>query len=113
MKIIDQPIRMDELKGMTGKFFEDMVKAVVDVEKEVIAVDAAMHADLEKLLLEQGSDQSALWGINFYPELEEADFVEFDSMINLRPWQNNRTRGVDDPTLRKRILEIIRKKITR
>jgi hypothetical protein len=77
-----------------------MVKAVVDVEKEIMAVDAELHADEEALLLEKGSRQEDLWGINIYPEMPENERIEFDAMINLRPSQGNRTRGVDAPETR-------------
>ena len=94
---------------MAEKMFGDMVKAVVDVGRGVMVVDAELHADEESALLAQGSKQKDLWGINLYPELgkEHKDFVEFDSMINLRPSQNNRSRSVDDPEIRKAILAII------
>ena len=88
-----------------------MVKAVVDVENEWIAADAELHADLEALLLEQGCKQKNLWGINFYPELQGEDFVEFDSMINIRPSQNNSSRGVDSPEIQKKIMAVIAKRI--
>lgn len=84
-----------------------MVKAVVDIEKKIVAIDAEMHADLEQLLLESNSEQKNLWGINFYPEMTGEDFVEFDSMINVRPSQKNRSRGVDDPEIRKKIIEVV------
>jgi len=100
-----------ELEKMAEKMFGDLVKAVVDVEKELIAVDAELHADLEALLLTNGSQQKNLWGINLYPSLTGSDFVEFDSMINLRPSQGNRSRGVEDPKIQKRILEIVGQKI--
>jgi hypothetical protein len=106
MKIITDEISREELKEMSKKMFGNLVKAVVDIEKGIMAVDADLHADEEALLLENGSAQKDLWGINFYPELEGEDFVEFDSMINLRPAQGNRSRGVDDETMQKKILEI-------
>ena len=87
--------------------FGNFVKAVVDVEKEIMAVDADLHADEESLLLENGSRQEMLWGINFYPELTGDDFVEFDSMINLRPSQGNRSRGVDDVKVQQAIRRIV------
>lgn len=81
-----------------------MVKGVVDVEKGLLALEADMYADLEKVLLEQGSKQEDLWGINLYPDLfGEDDFLEFDSMINIRPGQGNRSRGVEDSALRQQI----------
>lgn len=87
--------------------FGNLVKAVVDVSKGVMVVDASLHADEEAFLLSQGSKQSDLWGINLYPDLEGEDFVEFDSMINLRPAAGNMTRGIEDETLRIKIREIV------
>jgi hypothetical protein len=109
MKIIEKEITLNELKEMSAKMFGNLVKAVVDVKKEILAVDAELHADEEALLLENGSEQKNLWGINIYPEMEGLDFVEFDSMINLRPSQNNRSRGVKDIEMQKSILEIVNK----
>jgi len=96
---------------MAAGFFGDLVKAVVDVEKEIMAVDAELHSDQEALLLSEGSRQSDLWGINIYPELPAEEQIEFDSMINLKPSQNNRTRGVEDPGTRNKILKIVNKLI--
>ncbi|MDI6782071.1 MAG: DUF5674 family protein, partial [bacterium] len=56
-----------------------------------------------------GSKQKNLWGINLYTEFAGEDFIEFDSMINLRPSQNNRSRGVDDPQIRQAIKIIVDK----
>ncbi len=92
--------------------FGDLVKGVIDIEKEIIALDTEMHVDEEVLLLEQGSGQGDLWGINLYPELYGSDdFIEFDSMINLRPSQNNRSRGVESKEIQTRIRKIIEKVI--
>ncbi len=111
MKIISQTLSREELKDMAGNFFGDMIKAVVDVEKELIAVDAELHSDLEALFLENGSKQKDLWGINFYPEKIGDNFVEFDSMINIRPGQGNRSRGVEDQEIQKKILDIVKQRI--
>ena len=109
----DRRIRMNELLKMAEAMFGDMVKAVVDIEKNMLVVDAELHADEEALLMEHGSDQNHLWGINLYPELEGDDFVEFDSMINLRPSQGNRSRGVEDPEIRERIRSIVNELVIR
>ena len=90
-----------------------MIKAVVDVQRELIALDAELHSDLEALLLENNSKQKDLWGINLYPEMEGDDFIEFDSMINMRPSQGNRSRGVEDEIIRRKIVEIVTKRIKR
>jgi Protein of unknown function (DUF5674) len=107
MRIVDSPITLDELKTMAEGLFGNLVKAVVDVERRIIALDGELHADEEALLLESGSRQESLWGINIYPELEGPDRIEFDSMINIRPSQGNRSRGVDDPKVRERIIQIV------
>ena len=111
MKIITENITMDEIKQMAEQMFGNMVKVVVDTDKKIMAIDGELHADEEALLLENGSKQENLWGINIYPQLDGEDFIEFDSMINLRPSQGNRTRGVDDEKVRKEILGIVNKLI--
>ena len=102
---------MDEIKQMAEQMFGNMVKVVVDTDKKIMAIDGELHADEEALLLENGSKQENLWGINIYPQLDGEDFIEFDSMINLRPSQGKRTRGVDDEKVRKEILGIVNKLI--
>jgi len=109
MKIVKDKISINELKQMAEKMFGDMVKAVVDINKEIMVVDGELHADEEAVLLENGSQQKDLWGINIYPDMLGSDFIEFDSMINLRPSQNNRSRGIDNPDIRNKILDIINK----
>lgn len=111
MKIVAGTITIDELKQMAAGMFGDMVKAVVDVNAELIAVDAELHADLEAMLLANGSKQNDLWGINIYPEMPKNEFVEFDSMINVRPSQNNRSRGVENDAIRGRIIAIVEKRV--
>jgi len=98
---------------MAAGMFGNMVKAVVDVDRELLAVDGELHADLEALLIDDGSSQRNLWGINLYPEMAGDDFVEFDSMINMRPSQGNTSRGVENERMRARILEVVAKRIRR
>lgn len=111
MKIIKDKILLSELEEIAKGRFGNLVKAVIDVEKEIMAIDAELHADEEALLLDQGAKQENLWGINIYPELSGENFIEFDSMINLRPSQGNRSRGIDNPKMREKILEIVNKLI--
>jgi len=113
MVIIREMLKFDELKQMAARRFGDMVKAVVDVDRELIAVDAELHADLEALLLEDGSQQRSLWGINLYPEMQADEAVEFDSLINIRPSQGNRSRGVEQESVRKKISDVIGKRLVR
>ena len=92
---------------MLPGYFGDMIKAVVDVRMGILGLDAELHADIEKEMLSQGSMQADLWGINLYPEMDEDDFIEFDSLINIRPFQGNRSRDVLDPIVRKQIVDIV------
>ncbi len=111
MRIIEKTITAGEIKKDAEKF-HDMVKAVVDIEKEIMAIDAELHSDLEAFLLEGGSKQKHLWGINIYPSMIGTDdFVEFDSLINVRPSHGNKTRGIDDGKTREKILAIVLKKV--
>ncbi len=113
MNILNKVIALDELRSMAVDTFGDLVKAVVDVERGLIAVNGELHSDLEAVLLENGSKQKDLWGVNFYPGLDDEDFIEFDSMINIRPSQGNVSRGVDDQEKRRRIIEVVNKWVQR
>ena len=111
MIILREKTTIDKLKTIeTETFFEDMIKAVVDIEQEIIAVNAELHSDLEQLLLESGSSQQNLYGINILFDEKE---IEYDSLIN--PPRNREAgfpragRIVADPVARKRIEEIVDK----
>ena len=107
MKIVKDKISIEELKNIAEEMFGNLVKAVVDVEEGIMAVGGELHSDEEALLLENGSKQKNLWGINIYPEIKDENWIEFDSLINVRPSQGNRTRGVENPEIKKNILEIV------
>ena len=111
MVVIDHPISWEQLMNIEEEvFFEDMMKCVVDIDKELIAVNADLHSDLEEYLLENGSKQSSLYGINILYDLWE---IEYDSLIN--PPRNREAgypragRYVADPAARKKIEEIVNK----
>jgi hypothetical protein len=108
-----QPIDLNELRQMAAQSFGDMVKAVVDLRRKIMLVDAEMHADQEAALLETGSAQKDLWGVNLYPDLPEPDWLEFDSMINLRPSFGNRSRGIDDAETREQVTALVRRLVRR
>ena len=107
MLIIKEPVGLLDLWVSREVDFSDMMKIVVDIDKEIIAVDAEMHADLEKLLLETGSGLKNLWGANIYPMNKDTDYIEFTSFINIRPGQNNRSMEVRDENIRLKIKNII------
>ncbi len=107
IRIVSEPIALDEVRQLAADQFGDFVKAVVDVRQDVMAIGGELHADEEAMLLERDSRQADLWGINIYPDRVAAERVEFDSMINVRPAQGNRSRSVDDPGIQDRIRDIV------
>ncbi len=107
MKIVSK-ISVSELQEMANKMYGTLVKADVDVVKKIIIVDMEMHVDGEQELLENGSSQQDLWGINLKPDKFGTDeFIEFDSMINIRPRQNNPSRFVLDSNVREQIIQLV------
>jgi hypothetical protein len=112
MIILERPISRAELKEYAANTFGDMIKCVADVDKGLLAIDADLHADLERLLLENGSQQASLWGFNLYPDETGDDFIEYDSLINIRSWQGNPVRDVLDQEVREKIAGIVNKFIT-
>jgi len=108
MEIVREPVPLAHVRDLGEGTFGDLVKAVVDIARGIMAVGGELHSDEEALLLSDGSRQGDLWGVNLYPDRHGAlDFIEFDSMINLRPRQGNRSRSVDDPGTRASIAEIV------
>lgn len=117
MKIITDgqgKINILELKEMAEKMFGSFVKAMVDIEKEIMAVDAPLHSDLmEFLIQEENSELKNLWGINIHTDKTGGDFIEFDSMMNLKPALGNKTRGVENQATREKIFNILNNLIIR
>ncbi len=107
IQIVSSPISKKELGNIAQEQFGDFVKAVVDVERGVMALGGDLHADGEAILIENGSRQQNLWGINLWPVKSESEWIEFNSMINVRPSQGNRSRSVESQTEREKILKIV------
>lgn len=107
------PISLDELRALARTRFGDLVKGVVDLKRRVLLLDAELHSDQEATLLAEGSARPDLWGINLYPDVDGPDWLEFDSMINLRPSFGNRSRGVDDASTRDAIAALVERVVRR
>ena len=107
MRIVRDRITRAELVVAAEALFGDMVKAVVDLERGVMAIGAELHSDEEATLLDDGSAQRDVWGINLYPAVDGEGFIEFDSLINVRPSQNNPSRDVLHQGIRARIREVV------
>ncbi len=113
IRIIKDKISLAELEPIAQERFGDMVKAVVDCERRIMAIGGGLHADEEAVLLQDGSQQNDLWGINLYPQKSEEEWLEFNSMINIRPSQNNRSRYVEDPAIREKIMAVVKSLVIR
>ena len=108
IEIVRDGVHLARLVAMAETGFGDLVKAVVDVETGIMAIGGTMHADEEAALLDLGSRQADLWGINLYPaEFGSPGWLEFDSMINIRPGQSNRSRSVEDEATQARIRDLV------
>jgi hypothetical protein len=111
--IIRESVTRHELNEMAKQQFGDMVKAVVDVEQGIMAIGGELHSDEEAMLLDQGSVQKNLWGINLYPERLVPEWIEFDSMINVRPSGGNRSRYVESAEIRDTVTTIVNRLVER
>ena len=107
MQILQQPISRAKLRTLAQNTFGDMIKCVADIRLDLLALDADLHADLEQMLLKNGSAQENLWGFNLCVEEAGEDFIEYDSLINIRSWQGNPSRDVLDPEVREKIRQIV------
>jgi hypothetical protein len=107
IEIVRRGVSRSRLAELAGELFGDMVKAVVDVNRRVMAIGGELHSDEEAALLDDGSRQTDLWGINLYPAETGDAWIEYDSMINVRPAQGNRSRNVEDEALRRRLRDIV------
>jgi len=112
-RIVGAPIDMSEVRRLAALRFGDMVKASVDIGRGIMAIGGELHSDEEAMLLADGSRQADVWGINLYPDEGGDSWIEFDSMINVRPGQGNRSRGVEDPALQRRIREVVHSLVER
>lgn len=113
VEVIRTPIDLAHLTDLAEATFGDLVKAVLDIRQGVMAIGGGMHADEEAALMDAGSIHGDLWGINLYPAAYgTTSWIEFDSMINLRPGQGNRSRSVEDPTIRDQIVVVVGRLVT-
>ena len=113
IKIVSDSISMKELTALANETYKEMVKAVVDVQKGILAVGGELHADAESKLLDEGSAQEDLWGINIYLGKADNERIEYTSLINIRPRQGNRSLEVSDASLRSKIKAVVDQRIKR
>ncbi len=107
LKIIREPVSHDEVAARARATHGDMVKVVVDIEKGILSLGGEWHAEGEEILLTDGSVQTNLWGANVYPEKIGEERVEYTSLINIRPRQENRSMVVESAEIRRKMKGII------
>ena len=110
MRILNIPTSFIELWSSKEIDLGEILKIVVDLDRNVIAVDEELHSDLEEILLSGGSDQKDLWGANLVYS-DKIYSIEFTSFINIRPGQGNRSMEVEDPNIKLQIRNLIHKLI--
>ena len=109
-KIVKNKIIAEELRSLAHEQYGDIIKAVVDIQQEIMGVGGELHVDIQSLLIEKENSQAQdTWGINLYLEKTGEDFIEFDSMINLKPAFENKTRGVENIEIQNKIREVVSK----
>jgi hypothetical protein len=113
MILINSKINISEIKDLLGNYFDDMVKAVIDIKKELLVIDSSLHTDEESLLLENGSKQDDLWGINLYPLRNIDEWIEYESIINIKPQLGNRSIIIQSEEIKEKINEILDRMILR
>ena len=107
IKVFNSKVSKEELLALAKEGYGDMVKGVIDINKHLLALGGELHADCEQVLIEQGSKQADLWGFNIYPGKTREEYLEYTSLINIRPRQGNMSREIKDLNLRGQIKKIV------
>ncbi len=111
MKLISKPTTFQSIWDERLVDLGGILKIVVDLEQQLIGVDAEMHADIEEEMLKQGSQQRDLWGANLLENSEGTYDIEYTSFINIRPGQGNRAMDIEDGNIRQQMETIIHRLI--
>ena len=107
IKVFDSQISKEELLALAKSGYGDMVKGVIDINKRLLVLGGELHSDCEQVLLDRGSKQADLWGFNIYPGKTRGEYLEYTSLINIRPRQGNMDRDIKDLNLRRQIKNIV------
>ena len=112
IRIITDTITREEMSEIAKEFYGNMVKGVADVENKIIALGGEYHMDANIVMIEHGSRQDNIWGFNIYLDREGDDWLEYVSLINIRPAVGNRSMFIEDHELCRKIKKIITEKIS-
>lgn len=99
-----EPFSKEEIEKLKEQF-EVYIKTVIDIEKKICSAGMDRHFEGEKILLDQRSKQSNLWGGGI--DLETST-IDFNSFINIRPNDNNQSNEIQNPETRKKFEELMK-----
>ncbi len=102
--LINKKATPDQIKN-ASEDLNGYIKIDVDIELEILTAGGEWHYEGEQLLLKQGSKQENIWGGGIDWESKE---IDYNSMINMRPNQDNPSRDILSPKIRKKFSEIIK-----
>ena len=100
--IIREKATPEQIKEML-QMLQTYIKLAVDIDRGILAGGGAMHADCESVLLDDGSQQEFIWGADWNPSAQQ---VTFESLINIRPRQNNPSMEILDPIIQAKVAEV-------
>ncbi len=107
IKVVREKISLKEVEEIAQEFYKEMAKGVADIEKGIFALGGEWHMDANEVLIKDGSEQKNLWGFNLYWAKPKEERLEYNSLINIRPQQNNRSMEVENGEIRQKIFEIV------
>lgn len=104
--IAREPIDRETLDALAKEWHVSLVKGVADISRGVVALGGEWHIDANNVLIEDGSEQKNLWGFNVYPKEQGDKAIEYNSLINIRPMQGNRSMEIMDDEIRKAVRRV-------
>jgi hypothetical protein len=110
--IVQDSVPLDDVKKLALEWYGSMIKGVVDIEREIIALGGEFHMDANQVLMDDGSAQSDVWGFNLEFSEPRERWIVYRSLINIRPALGNRSMFVIDPRLQEKMRDIIEKRIS-
>ncbi len=111
IKIIRDKITLTELKEIANETYGEMIKAVADIKRDVIAIGGELHSDAEAELIKDGSNQKDVWGFNIYVDGPFDEALEYTSLINIRPRDHNPALEIKLPEVRAKVLELTKERV--
>ena len=107
--ITREKIPQNQLVASCKAWFGDMVKIVVDIERQIVGIGGDLHADAEELLVQAGSEQSNIWGCNLYPWNDPEARLEYTALINIRPHLDNPSMQIMNEEVKRKVAKIVHK----